>query len=357
LKYSDEIIVLDTLSFNDSKYENQLTVTEHYLLKRFWSKSDSSSKKIEKDFLPYVLNGKIRYVEDGIRKQPLDILFPANLEQKIMVTVPNGWNIEDNVIEDDNEFFYYSYITSVEEDTLTLSYLYRAKTDHVVPEKYALYKARTDFVDTHMVMNVNASTDRDDVYGFNWLLVVTTLLSIALSLIICLQLYRTPYPTSYEKRYDAIGGWLILVGIGIFISPITLSWEVFQLYREEFNVNYFFYFFDTASDYYEPLRGYYMIVTNFGNMFFIVSSIFMILLYLNRVSSFRIYYPYFRLLNLFFLIVDLIFIYAFTDTALSHDDSVLVKSQIASIGKMAVQCLIWIPYIWYSDRSRHTFVN
>ena len=148
-----------------------------------------------------------------------------------------------------------------------------------------------------------------------------------------------------------------MVGIGIVLTPLTLTFQVTKLYYEEINIDYFYYYFNESSQYYEPLKGYYVIITNFGNMFLIVASIFLIILFFQKKSSFRIYYTGYRIFNVVFLIIDLIMIYTFAGTPVSSEDKILINGQTAAVTRMVVQACIWIPYIWLSERSRHTFVT
>ncbi len=357
LKYTDEVEVLDTLVFIDDEEQNEIRITEHYLLKGFWTKADSADTKIQKDFIPYVLNEKIIYVTDNIRKQYLEIPFPVNITQTINVRKAEGWNIENSNIEENNDFFYYYYNTTVIDNLLSLKYIYRSKTSSISPEDYPAYKTKSNFLDHNMVMAVSTSDVNAKVFGFNWLLALTTLISTIFSFIVCYHLYKKPYQAEYDKQYNTIGGWLILVGIGIVISPLALTYEVFKLYYDELSVNYFFFYFDKTSEYYEPLQGYYVLVGNLGNMFLIVASVFLIILFFKRKASFRTYYCGYRIFNLIFLILDLILIYAFADNPISTEDKILMRTETAAVVKMFIQSAIWIPYVWFSDRSRHTFVE
>jgi hypothetical protein len=357
LTYCSEVEVMDTIAILDNVQINEIEVSEQYLLKHFWSRTDSASTKIEKNFMPYVLNEKILYTKDNIRKQPLSIFFPVSITQNINVYNPNGWDIKKETIEEDNKLFYYFFKTSVNENSLNLNYVYRSKVNQVDAEDYSLYKLKTDFVDNHIVLSVSASDVNDKVFGFNWLLIATSIVSIIFSLILCFQLYKRPYANNHERRYDSIGGWLILVGIGILITPFVLSYGVIKLYSNVININYYYYYFNEASRDYHPLRGYYEILLNFGNIFFIVASVFLIALFLQKRSSFRIYYCAYRIINVVFLIIDLILIYTFVENPISAENRILINTEAAALGKVVFQSCIWVPYIWFSERSKHTFTG
>lgn len=355
LKYSDEVVVTDTLTINDNVQANKIETSENYLLKHFWERTDSNSTKILKDMVPFVLNERVLYTSDNIRKQPLKISYPAHIVQNINIFNTKGWDIKDNTIENDNAFFYYQYKTTVNDKLLSLNYVYRSKVSEVEAVDYAQYKVKTDFVDKNMVLSLSASDVNDSVFGFNWLLIVISVASILFSLILSFNLYKLSFSSEFENRYDSIGGWLVLVGIGIIITPAILSYKVIKLYYDEINIDYFYYYFNETSQFYHPLKGYYEIFINFGNIFFIISSIFLIALFFQRKRSFRYYYCYYRIINVVFLIIDLLLVYAFVDNTNNPESRVLINTQAGALGKLVLQACIWIPYVWYSERSRHTF--
>lgn len=356
LKYANEVEVVDTITFKD-KGNNVFTIQERYLLKKFWIQTDSSSGKISKDFIPYVLNDYVGYVTDVVRKYPLEIKYPANVHQRIVVVKSGGWNISNPQINEDNEFFSYCYTADVSGDSLQLDYTYKTKSAYVPVGSYLRYKAKVDIVDKNMIMSVHMNDNNSSIYGFNWLLLITFIVGVVLSVALCRSLYLHKFTVQYEKRYDTVGGWLILVAIGIVITPFALLFTIVKQSIDLFNINYFYYFFDSRSDFFYPLKGYYVIVSDMCNVLLLVASIMIIVLLFQRKKAFRYYYIGFRLFNLLFLSVDLAMVYLFATNPMGADDAILVKTQSAALVKMAVQACIWIPYVWISERSRHTFVN
>ncbi len=356
LKYADEVEVTDSIRTIDSG-NNEITVSEQYRLKKFWTKSDSNSTKVTKEFIPYELNEKILYVSDIIRKFPLHIRYPVNIHEQIIVKKAEGWSISDKTITENNKFFNYKYELKVENNALILNYDYQSKTNYVAVEDYLSYKSKADIVSNNMVMSVESNDINKSVYGFNWLLLATMLSALIVSIAVCLSLYSKTFPSEFEKRHDSIGGWLILVALGIFITPVVLTYSIYKQNVEEFTINYYFYFFNESSDYFHPLKGYYVIASNVYNIFLIVASILLIIVFVQRKNSFRYYYSGYRLFNIIFLSIDLLMIYLLADGPLGKEEKIMFKSETADLVKIAVQTCIWVPYLWISERSKHTFVG
>ena len=140
-------------------------------------------------------------------------------------------------------------------------YSYSANTGVVYPSDYKDYKEKMDFINYNMLFTAQEKPLVTGIIGFNWSLVLTLLAALLLSSILIWHLYHKPYQTSYgfnfNPNYSSIGGWLVLLGIGVTLNPLLLLYAVYSEYSTEMNVNYLVYFFDPESSYFNPIKGYY----------------------------------------------------------------------------------------------------
>lgn len=359
-KFSKDISVLDTVKLIDEPEINTVTTVEYYLLKKLWSLSDSStSKSITKDFMPYALNAKLNYGDENARKEPLKILYPFCHTHTITVTKEGGWNIETTTKEENNNYFNYSYTYKVVDNTLQLIYSYNANTGVIFPTDYLDYKAKMDIINYNMLFTAEEKPLATGIIGFNWSLVATLLAALLLSCILIWQLYRRPYQTSYgfnfNPNYSSIGGWLVLLGIGITLNPLLLLYAIYSEYSTEMNVNYLIYFFDPESSYFNPIKGYYAYFIAAANTCLFVFSILVVIVFYQKKTQFRLYFVIFRTFNAVFLIVNLIILYHFYGDSSDISERVLLTKETTSTIKVIVQACIWVPYVWFSERSRYTF--
>jgi hypothetical protein len=362
LKYADDIEIIDSLKVEDDSINNVFTSYEYYTLKKFWAIDSAVNKNVvSKDFIPNTLNEKLIYVDAVSRKDPMQINFPINIEQEIKITKAAGWNIKDKEFTEKNMFYDFFMSNAVEENTLILKYKYKAKKENVEVSEYKLYKEKMEILNNSLIFSVSQTmnTEKDSEGGtkFNWLLLLVVLGSLIASVIVCLKLFAKDYPSIYEKTYDSIGGWLILVAFGLVITPFAFLVEIVVQFKDSFALDYYSVFFSTDSASYSPLKGYYLVFANLGNIFFLVSSVFLAILFFKQKSSFRVYFVFFRLINFVFLLIDLLVIYILNKDSADYTDQNLITSQTTEIIKMFVQSCIWVPYIWYSERSRHTFTS
>ena len=180
---------------------------------------------------------------------------------------------------------------------------------------------------------------------------------LILSSILCWYIYKHPSKNNYESRYNSIGGWLVLVGIGVSITPLTIIFTMYNNCAGEMNVNYLVYFFDEKSSYFSPLKGYYALFLNFFNAMIFAASILLIILFYQKKNSFRIFYAGFKIFNTLFIIINVIVLHKFYSDSLDLSERAQLSKETTGMVRLIVQACIWVPYVLISERSKHTFTN
>lgn len=358
-KYSERIEVMDTISFLDNPESNEVTTVEYYLLKNFWSADDSlHSPKIKKDFMPYALNSRLVYGDEPVRKNPLRLDYPFNYTQIITIKHKSGWDIQSDLREENNKFFNYSYSKKVEGNTLQLLYNYRNLTDVIETNEYKSYRAKMDFVNHNIVMSIEETPFKKENAGFNWLLLLSIVFGLVLASIVIWHLNKHSLKSNFENRYPSIGGWLILVGIGLLVTPLNYLVTIYNEWNEQKGTDYLYYYFNEESDFFSPLKGYYTLFVNFFDVLMLVYAVFLVTIFFQKRTSFRIHFILFKLINVFFLIIHMIILYhGYSDENSSLEERRELTRTTAGLVGGVITCCIWIPYIWLSERSRHTFTN
>jgi transglutaminase-like putative cysteine protease len=358
-RYCDRIEVMDTICFTDNSESNEVTTIEHYLLKNFWSINDSlHTPIIKKDFLPYALNSRLVYGDEPKRKDPLHLDYPLNFTQLITIKHRNGWNIQSDLKEENNKFFHYSYSKKVEGNTLKLLYNYRNLTDLVETKDYERYRSKMEFVNRNIVMSVEETPFKKENAGFNWLLLLTITFGIVLAGIAIWHLNKLSFKSHFENKYSSIGGWLLLIGFGLLITPLNYLVTIYNEWNEQKDINYFYYYFHEESDFFSPLKGYYTLFINFFDVLMLVYAVFLVSIFFQKRTCFRFHYVTFKLITTFFLIVHVIVIYqGYSEENSTMDERRELTRQTASLVGTFIASCIWVPYIWFSERSRHTFTH
>lgn len=144
------------------------------------------------------------------------------------------------------------------------------------------------------------------------------------------------------ERLEGIGGWLILVALGVIASPFLLlsaSIELIEAHR-----------LLLASDQNSKTITFLVNVEMFGNGAFLLWACFNIYLFFNKKIAFKNSYVFFLCSNFLFITFDLIAVELFANLPVTADE----VGQIA--GRLPAM-IIWSSYIYRSERVRNTFTH
>ena len=79
-----------------------------------------------------------------------------------------------------------------------------------------------------------------------------------------------------------LGGWLILVGIGVVINPIRDAFDIFSLYQSTFYDGTWQLLTSEASNYYVPYHGAVSIFYLVASLLLLFASIYMVTLFFRK---------------------------------------------------------------------------
>jgi hypothetical protein len=155
-----------------------------------------------------------------------------------------------------------------------------------------------------------------------------------------------------EKKYDKIGGWLILCAIGLALYPVQ---AVISLYTEIFpalSSENWLRLTIPGSVSYHPLWAPLLIAELIGNGCFLILSICVVVFFFKQ----RQFIPR---LAIIFLASNFIFValdFYFTQVILAISDPVNMGPTINFV-RTLVASIIWIAYFIFSKRVKRTFTR
>ena len=161
-----------------------------------------------------------------------------------------------------------------------------------------------------------------------------------------------PQQPASDTRYKGLGGWLILVGIGVVITPVIIAWEFLSVYLPLFRDGIFGQIASRASEFYNPwLAGLLVFEIAFNAVLFVL-SLQLIRLYFGTHYRFPALYI---TLQLAFLISIPVFaiLAAWTLPGIEVFDAETTSTLVRTL----IPSAIWITYMLVSKRVRQTFVN
>ncbi len=148
-----------------------------------------------------------------------------------------------------------------------------------------------------------------------------------------------------------IGGWLILVIIGLIFNPIRLLLFVVQTYPPVFTTGAWEALTTPGSEHYDALWAPLLIFEMAGNALFIIAAITLLVLLLRRSRWFPRAYIVVAFANLVFILFD-----AWFGSLVILDEPMFDPATLRELFRSLVAVFIWVPYMRLSQRVKNTFV-
>jgi hypothetical protein len=342
---STDIEIID-----DSIYNN-VTVVENYKVKDFWKSEDSLNKNmIESAVYAYDIKNKIDDYRKkyAVRKSPLFLEYPLHLSHTIIFTLPAEWTVKASKQLIDNEFFRFSFQLNYADRVLTLHYDFETKKDYVQAGKSSEFIADIEKVKNVMYFQLSKNKSTLSHSGkINGLRVTLFLFFISFLGYTSFRIYKKYLALSpsgpISDNHDAIGGWVWLPIIGLFLTPLL------ALYRL-ITYGYFSdYIWNLASKSHSILLTCSLFYEIMMQSFYILAPLFLLLFAFNYDKRFPKIMVWFYILNISLNIIDMTLVSSILNNLSPHDYKLLVRP-------LLIAC-IWIPFFIYSEKCKRIFVR
>ena len=155
-----------------------------------------------------------------------------------------------------------------------------------------------------------------------------------------------------EKKLEGLGGWLVLIGLGIVISPLGIIGSVFPIYSEIFSNGSWEVLTTPGTEAYNSLWAPIIYGAIAINGALAIAWIFVAFLFFSKKRVFPKWYIGMLLFTLAFIFVD-----AMAVKAVLPNEPIFDSEMTKELGRSLVVCLIWIPYMLASKRVKATFVK
>ncbi len=155
-----------------------------------------------------------------------------------------------------------------------------------------------------------------------------------------------------NNDYKGLGGWLILVGIGIVISPFRLLITSVSLYRPLFSDGSWEALTTPSSQHFAPYFDTLIIGEMCFNGLMFLASAYLVYLYFSKHYLFPKVYIGIVVASLIFIPFD-----AWLVTFVFPDEPMFDPDTMKEFLKTVVAAVIWVPYMLVSKRVKATFVE
>ncbi|MFS4468678.1 DUF3857 domain-containing protein [Maribacter sp. 2210JD10-5] len=333
---------------DDSRpWENIFTTEESYEIESLWSSMDNNNG-IYFETYPLVLESLINYTKSAKRNMPYYLGIPHSFNQTTRITLPEPWNVNEEIKTVEDEAFTYTKEVSKVGNVVSLDYKYNLRKEAINGNLAASFLSKNNKLREQLGFQLfydNSVLVSNDS-NLSWLSIIITLITLSISIIFTIKLYKNYNPPSrHDKETQSIGGWMVLPAIGLVLTPFYL---LFQLFSAEYYNKAIWSGFENAGYENAEILNIYLGFELIANIAFLVFSVLLNVLFFNKRTSVPIMMVYFYSINL-----GLILLGSFVMNQFGIDDPTFFKD----LSKGLIGAVIWIPYFLNSERVKNTFVK
>ena len=349
------------LELKDNRAENRIDTTETYSVSNLWTwNEDDAQWTVE--FYGDNLNNMLPQPDTSIREMPLAIPYPLHRRQTVCINLPDAdWDIppEDNTIE--HQAFSFTYSRRLSGKQLKLTYECRTKTAQIPAADVSSYLAKREEMQNALVCSLYRNKEVAATPDTNWLMVFVATVGLFFTVPGCLLAAyffgrrKKPEPPDRTAaspwQLDAdcrgLGGWLVLVGIGVCTGPLYFILGLYQM-SSVFSLQAWHALTLPGSESYHALFAPALIVELIVNIWSLGFSILLIHHYFAKKRAFPAFYVFFRLSNLAFVVID---------SMVTARIPSLAEDAYSEVFKVLISSIIWSLYVLRSKRVKNTFTR
>jgi hypothetical protein len=155
-----------------------------------------------------------------------------------------------------------------------------------------------------------------------------------------------------HDELKGLGGWLILVGIGVVVGPSRLAYGYGPIYYSIFTDGTFEILTTAGTEAYHPLWGPFLIGEAICNSFIVLASVYLIYLFFTKHYLFPKVYIAIVAISLIFIPLD-----AWLGSFVLINEPMFDPATTKEFARTLVNAVIWVPYMLVSKRVALTFVE
>lgn len=338
----------DSVTITDNEEKNELTTIEHYLIPGFFKK-DTVADRYEASFYADYISRQLGSANTK-SPYPLSLNYPYAINYTTCVVLPSGWIVENKQTSIKRDAYSFASKIAAIGDTLFLNYQFSYLKDFIPVNKLDEYRADVKQIkDEDLSYSFNYAPDRKDaIFRLNYWMLFGVIAFVLTIVVIGVRIYRTPTnELIFEPgaNFTPLGGWLILIAIGLAISILVLLVSLSK--GVYFDLNKWNSHLNNKSEY--TFKALFTFEA-FCNVFLMCYTFFCLILLLNKRDILPKHIIWLYIFALSFFILDFGFGKLIFNSGEFYDDTA------KSIIRTAIYAAIWIPYFKMSYRVKETFI-
>lgn len=366
--YYPHISVAAPLDVEDDEVNNRLTISEHYQIADIATLSEKDSKHTVA--ISTVDFDSLFNVPDvTIRKSPLALGFPLTVDQTTEVLLPSEWPVKPEKHHVDDPAFTFDQDIRLDGLRLVITDHYQSLVNEVAAKdmpRYLASLARARDALDYSLYWIDPAPSADDTSSkttsppgdqrtgldrINWPVAMLALALLAIWGWLAVLAYRYDPPAWQADRDspEGLGGWLVLVAIGLVISPFIIGHGLFDL-AGAMSADTWAALTTFGGASYHALWAPLLLVELVANLGQLVFAILMLVLFFQRRTCFP------KLMIGFYIAAAVLQGADLMMSSLLPTIQVTAKDY-ASLARVVISSIIWSAYLLRSQRVKATFVR
>ncbi len=345
---------------NDDETANEVRTTERYSVPDFWHFSRQEDGYVG-TFEPLELARAVPSATASRRTMPLAVT-PTYIRYTIQAHIKQGWFITPREERIETPAVRFTYGSRSRGDTLRLTYEYRTVAEHVAPAAVADHAEQLSRIDKLLTYTVSPPGERASLADWrkpgelNWPILLAALFATVVAGLLASRVYHAPPlswpagPVGSGQGPSGLGGWLILVGIGVTLTPVMLA-VGFLKTAPSYTSSTWARLTTPGAAHYDPLMAPILLFELIANISLIVFAVLQASLFFRRKRMFPALFAIFAAARLIIPAFDDLLLKAIPALADRAD------AQPALKWNLVFWTLIWVLYVMRSKRVHNTFVK
>ena len=354
-----QIEVEQPLRSQDFPDDNRFEVWEDYRISNLWTR-DSSSAPYKANFAPYAIGDAVGNTTTTPRTTPYRLDYPVDISENMEIQMFHKWNLDTTPIQIETPNFAFSEIPSIDDNIIHFKYHFETLTADVLPAGIEDYNEQIsrirDSLECRLTYLPETATGTAEAYQPNWMALTIFGLVLVIAVVGAVGILFIRPSDGYVdmphglERYEGVGGWLVLICIGIALGLLTNARTILFDSSLILNLSRWQMFTQPGAAHYDPYWAPSLLFESVSCLVLLVMQILAVVLLILK----RFTFPW---------VMIALLVFNLTYHLIDHT----LVSQIASVAKlnegkfpqivfnaMAV-CAIWIPYFLVSKRVKATF--
>lgn len=343
------------LEIADDEQRNELTLTEHYEVGKTFKAHTATVDEFDLEF--YLISDRAVRPARVVRKNPLALTYPSSVLHRVSVTMPDEWPIDRSEERIDGPGV--SYLARLWRDGRTIQYeqSFATTRDSVDAEAAGEYRDKIDQIRANAYQGLFQPRESMSLSfdNLSWPILAVLLAGLVIGLGLSWQIWHSagrPMSTPAAGGPNGLSGWLVLVGIGVVVSPFGIARTLWEL-RSYLAADVYAL---VGTQYSSQWPGLWLragvLCTHFLLAFLLIASVLNAVQFFARRRTFVLTFVAMQVLEVGASLLGLLVLWQLVGA-----ESEEVRSTFTDLVRSVLSAAIWITYMLVSRRVRATFTR